>query len=597
MKIIKSIFSALFGITAVVGLVACSSDDYSRIGAPDGSQVFFSNLSSYEYLLAENQNKVDVEISRVKTDEAQTVTIVANDASGLFTVASSVSFAAGDSIAKIPVTFDFSKLQVDTDYDITLTAKDAGSEYGDFVKTITIKYAPWTDWEPYGWDYPSTAKTFAEWEAIYAKATTEAEYAKDGIIPVFSYKVYFGGDYAQPVFYRESQLDPTKAQIMLYSFGTGVNLTFDWDKTNNHLTAPALYFDNDDRYGAVYVSDAVTYYNNVKGKPTTWEKYPTAYDPENGRFTLYISYYVSEGSFGSGPEYLQLPGFEKADYSLTLEDKGVATSAKGEAFGEVLNFGFGADLGSVKYATFEGTLTEEEVEKKADAIVDGSVVSTKTTEAGFKTISVDAEGDYTLVAALYDNDGNYKEHTSIAFTVKSVVKQTWTPIYTGDFVYSIFFTNEDESPYTDSGLTLYQCNEDKSLYKIEHWGYDVDFTFTMDSDGKIVVQDQYTGYTSSSNGEVWVMELSDYVGKTMSPSYYEEGVFNFGVVYYVSAGNFGYGYETFSVSGSAAKAIAKAVKASGVKKAKLGNKSPKITKNASAAKRPTAIRGLKPTMK
>lgn len=123
-----------------------------------------------------------MEISRVKTDEAQTVTIVANDASGFFTVASSVSFAAGDSIAKIPVTFDFSKLQADTDYDITLTAKDAGSEYGDFVKTITIKYAPWTDWEPYGWDYPSTAKTFAEWEAIYAKATTEAEYAKDGII-------------------------------------------------------------------------------------------------------------------------------------------------------------------------------------------------------------------------------------------------------------------------------------------------------------------------------------------------------------------------------------------------------------------------------
>lgn len=62
---------------------------------------------------------------------------------------------------------------------------------------------------------------------------------------------------------------------MLYSFGTGVNLTFDWDKTNKHLTAPALYFDNDDSYGAVYVSDVTYYNNNVKGKPTTWEKYPT----------------------------------------------------------------------------------------------------------------------------------------------------------------------------------------------------------------------------------------------------------------------------------------------------------------------------------
>jgi hypothetical protein len=45
------------------------------------------------------------------------------------------------------------------------------------------------------------------------------------------------------------------------------------------------------------------------------------------------------------------------------------------------------------------------------------------------------------------------------------------------------------------------------------------------------------------------MELSDYAGQTMSPSYFdpETGTFYFGVIYYVEAGNFGYGYETFTL--------------------------------------------------
>lgn len=93
----------------------------------------------------------------------------------------------------------------------------------------------------------------------------------------------------------------------------------------------------------------------------------------------------------------------------------------------------------------------------------------------------------------------------------------------------------------------------------------VDFTFTMDSDGKIVVDDQPVGYTDTKYGEVMVGELKNYSEETSDEdqSYYDSstGTFYFNVVYYVSAGYFGAGTETFTLTGNAASAAKKALAA------------------------------------
>lgn len=598
MKIKNSFFSALFGLAAVVGLVACSSDDYERIGAPDGSQVFFSSETPSEYLLAENQNQVEIVVNRIKTDGASTVNVKAKDESGLFTVATTASFAAGEATTKIPVTFDFAKLESDTDYKITLDLEGETCDYGDKTKTVVIKYAPWSDWAPYGWSYPSTIKTFEQWEDAYAKASTYNEVAKGGVLPTYTYNAYYGGDGAQPVFFRQSQLNPTQVQLLLYDWGSGINLVINWDKAKGEFTCPETYFTNNDNYGAVYVSDAVTYRHGKMGKNEDYSTYPSAFDEETGKFTFYIAYYVSAGWFGAGPEFLQLPGYEKADYSLKLEDKGVASKA-GSAIGEVVNFTFGADLGSVKYATFEGTLTEEQIAAKASAIVDGSEASTTTRENGMKTISVAGEGLYTLVAALYDNDGNYQDYTSLAFEVKNPGgAETWTPIFLGDFTYSLIFTEEDGSPYVDKDLVLYQSDADENRYKIEHWGYDVDFIFTMDEKGGVVVEDQFTGLDDSQVGEVWVMDYMVAAGKPEPTGYYENGTFNFSLVYYYGESIINYGTETFKLTANAAKALeqsrAKAKAKNGMKTKSV--KAKKSMKNLCGNKS-IFLRGQKPSMK
>ena len=139
-----------------------------------------------------------------------------------------------------------------------------------------------------------------------------------------------------------------------------------------------------------------------------------------------------------------------------------------------------------------------------------------------------------------DDDGDEEEDEDTS---------TWTALYTGDYEYSLFFSG------TDSGLTLYQNNEDATLFKLEHWGYDVDFYFTYDSStGNVVVDDQYVGYDYGAYGSVYVDDLTDYVGSSSyGYSYYSpaNSTFYFAVIYYVSAGYFGYGYEYFTITGEA----------------------------------------------
>jgi len=117
----------------------------------------------------------------------------------------------------------------------------------------------------------------------------------------------------------------------------------------------------------------------------------------------------------------------------------------------------------------------------------------------------------------------------------------WTKINTGTYYYAQCFVD------TLSGYELYVSNSDETKYKITDWCMGVDFTFTWDGDS-ILVDDQSTGYEHATYGTIMVCDLTTILGSTdHGTSYYDadSGTFNFFVYYYVEAGYFGYGYETF----------------------------------------------------
>jgi|GEM_PF-1223048 len=146
-----------------------------------------------------------------------------------------------------------------------------------------------------------------------------------------------------------------------------------------------------------------------------------------------------------------------------------------------------------------------------------------------------------------------KSQVATKTTVTVSCQYTWTAVATGTYTYAQFFEGDD------SGLTLYQADQNSKVYKITNWGYGVDFQFSFNDDGTITVADQPIGYVHSSYGAVYVCDLVDYVGGTSyGYSFFDSAnnIYYFAVVYYVSAGVFGYGYETFTITSSAAKANA-----------------------------------------
>lgn len=174
---------------------------------------------------------------------------------------------------------------------------------------------------------------------------------------------------------------------------------------------------------------------------------------------------------------------------------------------------------------------------------------------------------------------------------------------TGDYTYTVMFS----SPVTDEGLSLYQNPNYKNTYQIPDWFYGVTFTFNFDpATGKVKVPEQYSGYTSSSYGDVYVLEAKDYYTEEdeeyaeLTDSKYdaESHTFTFCIAYVVSEGSFGAGEETFvfdeavdfgSASTSTSSVKPYAVKIANFGKSTFAEKLNKIEKKASVK---VAVAGL-----
>ncbi len=305
--------------------------------------------------------------------------------------------------------------------------------------------------------------------------------------------------------------------------------------------------DSENRYAMVTPENAMVGLELAKSGVYTLVAVPfdaegVAQQPEKEKAFLAVPFtYVAAGEAGDYAAVVTL-GVEETS----------ALHAK-DGYTNVNSFGFyvyGNDIVDAKLAVFEtanyavnpdscnalvvesgASLSAEEL-----ALVNGTGLSDLVTE--LKPLT-----SYTIVLWAYN--GYRSTVLAEEYTTSGVALEL---LGTGTYTYTCMF-NE---PVTDPGLSFYKDPNYENTYKITNWFYGVDFTFTWDGGSIVKVADQFSGYEHASYGNVNVVELSDYAGQEMSPSYYdaETKTFYFGVVYYVSAGNFGYGYETFTVDGS-----------------------------------------------
>lgn len=106
---------------------------------------------------------------------------------------------------------------------------------------------------------------------------------------------------------------------------------------------------------------------------------------------------------------LLFPGAVSRDYSVSFEK---SAPADGKV---AITATFGSDVDKVKYAFFEGTLSESLAAAKSGDIDAGTTPSEEITASGTITAIMEKTGIYTIVGNSYDEKGNLQKYGYVSF--------------------------------------------------------------------------------------------------------------------------------------------------------------------------------------
>lgn len=327
------------------------------------------------------------------------------------------------------------------------------------------------------------------------------------------------------------------------------NLTFDVSDPYHVVMVPEeadLGFDWG--YGMFRILHRSNYYGTFANGVITFPPYAF--------YTAMSNYSGGSWSFygnSSGLFAIALPGYEIPektddpdepvdydDYSVYISSK-IIENSDGGSISYTIQLGNDVQWARYAFATSENYLTVcSALEEGAGTVIpiQGATVTQEVTE----------NGQYYIVVIADDGKGRWN------FELKTTeyVKQSWSPIATGTYYYSLFSDNDEGELSAEPGHTLYQSANDTVTFKIDNWLNGTSFLFTWDkTTNACVVKDQPTDFEYSSYGMMYIIEGKDYSSRyAEKTSYYdpETKTFHFFLVYYVEAGTFGQYEELFEIT-------------------------------------------------
>lgn len=545
MKIFTYIQIALV-MLLVGGLASCSENDYWDGATTQEGYTFNANSQSFTFTNNDVFETVEIPVTRSTTKGEATLPITATFSSDKVSGPASVTFADGQNTANYVITckgFDMGDeetaiLEFDNSL-VSTSGKDSThvSILLDYVWN-SIGEGKFNDafWFEDNYDveflqnetYPNRYRLVKPYAGFIE---SEGATASSSISNYLEFWVLSKGDVVR------GQTCPTDGLVYFPDCNTGYH--YDSYDADVNILHPSKFTSLSDPSNWTYSKVLSTQENGMPAQ-VQLAPYEYMYGVGGWNYTQY-----------NGVITITFPGVKIYDYSVSLKYTGRTIDTDDN---ESVNatIGFGADVAYAKVAVVPG-----DAESALNAMLSGSIEGTEITAAGDYSLPLTdpVSGTYTVIVIGYSADGEAQSYDYANFKYTAGVQETWTAIGTGDYTYKIVFANEDGTPYVDSGLTLYQNDQDQTKFKIEHWGYDVDFTFTMDADGNVLVDEQETG-AETDNGALYVLDLVTAAGSTQyGQSSYDKstGTFTFAVYYADAKTGYGYGYETFVLNSSAAK--------------------------------------------
>lgn len=473
-------FNFIYLLMAFVGVIAMTScehpyTDYTP-GAKENNQgVYFPG--KIDFKVTAEDTFVEIPVARVNVAEAAEVSFRLEDVNEVFTYDSSVSFAADAAESAIKVEFDGAALVVGKKYEFKIQLDQAeATAYAVSEYTFSVMIPePWI-------------------------SLGEGIYFDDCICHVLADATGYQGVGTYVEFqqhevetHRIRVVNPFSADVIAAMWGglpswmqfTATEdkyLEFDITDTENVLIAPSedLVELSDGAGNTAYVYLMSIYLpDNDYALGFWWDpKYPI-------RLVDGIIKFPTEGmalSAFQGGEYLgdfaaanttgymqyYLPGVEFVNYDMTANYGGMKVGADNTTTAAIINFGFGSDVESFKFAVVDGVLDD------ASAVIEGIVAGSEefaiyegnvdTFEytvpvegAGMKSVVAvpyaggEAKADYACVYSFYfpGMSGGEAPEAEIIVYWDSVAEVTGNPDYEAQypadqFVCLGFIANADE---------------------------------------------------------------------------------------------------------------------------------------------------------
>ena len=388
MKSLKIFFLATVAIVAGL-FTACSDDDFKAGPEVDGAQVYFPENVTTDYSISDDVTSIAIPVKRIAKDEALTVAVLASDESGMFTIPSSVSFAAGKETSELLITFDRAKLEDGEEYPISflLNDEDNTTPYGNRSLDITVMPWPWVEL--------GTGKFREGWlsdvftgNQFEIDVTIHKHKSKEGIYMVeemlgWPYMTEFFGATKEEL---SDQFSYTPSNIVIdCTDAKQVTIAEQWSGITENTYNYGKFMIASQEPGTL-VNGIITF--PAKGLTAELVGLGQTFDA-NSKETFRIL----------------LPDAELTDYTLSAVYDGMKVSADGETASAVINFTYGADVTNIRYVLVENELTEAETATLVAAIADGSAENINEFQdftVGGEKVSAEAvlpkAGTYTVVA-------------------------------------------------------------------------------------------------------------------------------------------------------------------------------------------------------
>jgi len=485
MKNIKYILSA----SALTLLAACAQveePEYVK-GQPDLEGcygVYFPEAGVSETLDPTQEPKKTFRMVRTVYDGAITVPVVVSASEeGIFEVGE-VSFEDGQKETTFEVTFPNAKEGVQYKLNLSVEDPQYASVYMDYPLSVSYSVMR-VSWVYFGVDASGqeiAATNPAEAARVTWKQTIWGE-THTGIIKYYEVNgVRTCVTVTEPLQYEQGTGYGFWGTADAPAAGTEVDskyeLSFYWYPSKDnvlYLEEPQFVYVESQFDGQphnAYFADYYVYYNffnaqykggwpNAESFYTTNESQPRNYYDGNGGFYFMERGICLEGTtagiWGKDGDQLvgMADGFIRVDYSINVEadytDNGTAA----------VSFVCGADVAKIKYAIYEGKLSESDKKAKAGEIASGKESTAREIEVedGSAEISVTLQnsGIYTIVAVACDKSGTAQDYDSAAF---SFVASGEEEEYTVALTCGITSAERHKGVNTDTNLEIYAYGED-----------------------------------------------------------------------------------------------------------------------------------------